>query len=178
MATVQMLLEMRMPSGYGRLYRNPTKSLAQHVGAGHIPGDRLYMSQNGGNSSQFMMSELCERLDREVSFLDRSQGKKVTCLVAESQGYAIAEKIVYHQTRLLFNRHFDQVLLAIVYGVCKVNKLSVQFKDIVSHFTKQPQGMQEVYRGGSPRGPASFREGPALPLPGTACTCAEVRARW
>ena len=96
--------------------------------------------------AKIRLSELCERLDREVSFLDRSQGKKVTCLVVESQGYAIAEKIVYHQTRLLYNRHFDQVLLAIVYGVCKVNKLSVQFKDIVSHYTKQPQCTQEVYR--------------------------------
>ena len=90
--------------------------------------------------------ELCERLDRARSFSDRSQEGSKSCSAVVRQTYAIAEHIVYKQTRLLYNRHFDQILLAIVYGVCKVNKLQVQFREIVNHYTKQPQCTQEVYR--------------------------------
>ena len=90
--------------------------------------------------------ELCERLDRARSFLDRSADERKSCSVVVRQTYAIAEHVVYKQTRLLYNRHFDQILLAIVYGVCKVNRLQVQFREIVNHYTKQPQCTQEVYR--------------------------------
>jgi retinoblastoma-like protein 1 len=92
--------------------------------------------------------ELCERLDRARSFFDRSadETERKSCSIVVRQTYAIAEHIVYKQTRLLYNRHFDQILLAIVYGVCKVNRLQVQFREIVNHYTKQPQCTQEVYR--------------------------------
>ena len=39
------------------------------------------------------------------------------------QVYTLVEQLLLHQTSLLYGRHLDQVLLAAVYGVCKVNSL-------------------------------------------------------
>ena len=34
--------------------------------------------------------------------------------------YDLVSRVVYEHTKLLYNRHLDQILLCAVYGVCKV----------------------------------------------------------
>lgn len=53
---------------------------------------------------------------------------------------------LYEQTSLLYNRHLDQILLCALYGVCKVNKLPITFKEILHHYRDQPQYNPETYR--------------------------------
>ena len=39
------------------------------------------------------------------------------------------------------------MLLAALYGYCKVNRLgSITFKEIISHYRRQPHAKQEVFR--------------------------------
>lgn len=53
---------------------------------------------------------------------------------------------LFEQTRLFYNRHVDQILLCALYGVCKVNRLNVTFREIVQHYTEQPHYDPEIYR--------------------------------
>ncbi|CEG00420.1 Retinoblastoma-associated protein, A-box [Ostreococcus tauri] len=62
--------------------------------------------------------------------------------------YALIEHVIYEQTNLVYNRHVDQIILASVYGVCKVNGGcggAVQFKDIIYQYSKQPQCTEEIF---------------------------------
>ena len=61
--------------------------------------------------------------------------------------YALIEHVMYEQTNLMYNRHVDQIILASVYGVCKANGRgdSVQFKDIIYQYSKQPQCSEEIF---------------------------------
>ena len=67
--------------------------------------------------------------------------------------YDLATRVVYEHTSLLYNRHLDQILLCAVYGVCKVNSArgcvledrSVQFRDIIACYHKQPQCREETF---------------------------------
>jgi retinoblastoma-like protein 1 len=51
-----------------------------------------------------------------------------------------------HETGLFFNRHIDQVILCCLYGICKVSKANVAFRDIIYHYRKQPQCKPYVFR--------------------------------
>jgi retinoblastoma-like protein 1 len=51
-----------------------------------------------------------------------------------------------HETSLFFNRHIDQVILCCLYGICKVSKANVAFRDIIYHYRKQPQCKPYVFR--------------------------------
>lgn len=61
-ATVSMALQDMLPRGYGNLYRNPSKSLAQRIGASQVPDEHTYIGTSGGYSSQFLVTEMCERI--------------------------------------------------------------------------------------------------------------------
>ena len=70
--------------------------------------------------------------------------------------YAIVEHVVYEHTSLAYNRHVDQIVLASVYGACKVSSddgvsptstscTSLQFKDIIYQYSKQPHAREEIF---------------------------------
>ena len=70
--------------------------------------------------------------------------------------YAIVEHVVYEHTSLAYNRHVDQIVLASVYGACKVSSddgvsptstscASLQFKDIIYQYSKQPHASEEIF---------------------------------
>ena len=64
------------------------------------------------------------------------------------QAYTLLEHAAYDCTSLLYSRHLDQIILCAVYGVCKVNKVTlktVAFRDIIYHYQKQPQCREEVF---------------------------------
>jgi len=82
------------------------------------------------------LSDLCSRLNLTQDIL--------------RDVYALVEHVVYEKTSLLYNRHLDQVILAAVYGVCKVNSGGakgpvVAFRDIINQYSKQPQSNEEVF---------------------------------
>ncbi|KAI8472814.1 MAG: hypothetical protein J3K34DRAFT_502383 [Monoraphidium minutum] len=59
----------------------------------------------------------------------------------------VVSHALYYETHLFYGRHLDQLLLAALYGYCKVNRLgSITFKEIISHYRRQPHARQEVFR--------------------------------
>ena len=65
----------------------------------------------------------------------------------------VVAEAVYEHTHLLYNRHLDQVILCAVYGVCKVNKITMPFKNIINQYKKlkEPSVHQTVVRRDKPR---------------------------
>jgi len=73
--------------------------------------------------------------------------------------YALVEHVVYEHTSLAYNRHVDQIILASVYGACKASRdadgggnggdgaspSSLQFKDIIYQYSKQPHAREEIF---------------------------------
>ena len=65
------------------------------------------------------------------------------------RAFQICEFVVFEKTSLLYNRHLDQIILASIYGACKIasseQDRNVKFKDIVYRYHKQPQCVEEVF---------------------------------
>eukprot|EP00249_Psilotum_nudum_P024606 c29235_g1_i5 orf=213-3407(+) len=70
--------------------------------------------------------------------------KQPNCVMEEI--YRMVQHIVQQETSLLFNRHIDQIILCSIYGVCKVNRLNLTFKEIVQHYRAQPHSKPDVFR--------------------------------
>lgn len=62
------------------------------------------------------------------------------------QVYRVVQHALHHETSLFFNRHIDQLILCSLYGICKVSKVNVTFRDIIFHYRKQPQCKPYVFR--------------------------------
>lgn len=86
------------------------------------------------------LADLCERLHLPQELT--------------KSAYDLTSKVVYDHTKLLYNRHLDQILLCAVYGVCKVNagrgmvldgREPVTFRDIIACYHKQPQCREETF---------------------------------
>jgi len=59
----------------------------------------------------------------------------------------ILEHAAYEQSHLFYNRHIDQIVLASLYGFCRVHKLDhISFRDIVNLYKKQPQSNPTTFR--------------------------------
>mmetsp|Transcript_28732 Transcript_28732/g.55055 ORF Transcript_28732/g.55055 Transcript_28732/m.55055 type:complete len:1129 (+) Transcript_28732:326-3712(+) len=71
--------------------------------------------------AQIKVRELCDVL-------------KLSTIVAQVN--EVVAHTVYKHTHMLYNRHLDQVLLCAVYGVCKVLKIAMSFRDIISQYKK------------------------------------------
>jgi len=56
------------------------------------------------------------------------------------------EYVLTIEVSVICNRHVDQVLMATLYGVCRVNHLSVTFKSIIEKYNIQPQSSAKIYR--------------------------------
>ena len=55
--------------------------------------------------------------------------------------------VITEQTNMMYGRHLDQVILCALYGVCKVNQLrQITFKDIITHYKKQAQAKNSIFR--------------------------------
>ncbi|MQM09087.1 hypothetical protein Taro_041951 [Colocasia esculenta] len=75
---------------------------------------------------------LCERLQ--------------LCQPVVEHVYGLIQQIINHRTALFFNRHIDQIILCSLYGVAKISKLSLTFKQIIYAYRKQPQCKPQVFR--------------------------------
>ena len=95
--------------------------------------------------STFRLIDLCNRLERDLKFRNKD-GDMVDAGLILEQSVSIVEFVIYEQTRLMYNRHVDQIVLCTLYGVAKVNQCLVTFREIVHHYSKQTQCKQEVYR--------------------------------
>nr|BAN18540.1 retinoblastoma-like protein [Pleodorina starrii]BAN18541.1 retinoblastoma-like protein [Pleodorina starrii] len=87
----------------------------------------------------FRLALMCDNFN--FSPLDRVE---VSTKVYETIEYAL-----YCQTHLFYNRHIDQIVLSALYGYCKVHKLpQVSFREIITHYRKQPQAQaqQAIFR--------------------------------
>lgn len=93
----------------------------------------------------FRMIDLTNRLERDLKFR-KKEGDLVDAGLILDQAIALIDFVIYDQTRILYNRHVDQVVLCTLYGVAKVNQCLVTFREIVHHYMKQTQCKQEVYR--------------------------------
>lgn len=63
------------------------------------------------------------------------------------QVYTMVARVITEQTNMMYGRHLDQVILCALYGVCKVNQLrQITFKDIITHYKKQAQAKNAIFR--------------------------------
>ena len=63
------------------------------------------------------------------------------------QVYTMVAHVITEQTNMMYGRHLDQVILCALYGVCKVNQLrQITFKDIITHYKKQAQAKNSIFR--------------------------------
>lgn len=63
------------------------------------------------------------------------------------QVYTMVAHVITEQTSMMYGRHLDQVILCALYGVCKVNQLrQITFKDIITHYKKQAQAKNSIFR--------------------------------
>ena len=66
---------------------------------------------------------------------------------ATMQVYTMVAHVITEQTAMMYGRHLDQVILCALYGVCKVNQLrQITFKDIITHYKKQAQAKNSIFR--------------------------------
>lgn len=75
---------------------------------------------------------LCERLQLSTQVMEHV--------------YSILKQILHSGTTVFFHRHIDQLILCSIYGVCKVSRVNVTFRDIIFHYRKQPQCKPNVFR--------------------------------
>ena len=81
---------------------------------------------------------------RLMTFVPASTSAK-----SHRHAFQICEFVVFEKTSLLYNRHLDQIILASIYGACKISSneqdRNVKFKDIVYRYHTQPQCVEEVF---------------------------------
>ena len=59
--------------------------------------------------------------------------------------WAVFKFFLSEKTEFLISRHIDQVILCSIYGVCKNNKLSVNFKTLLDHHNSLYQADSELF---------------------------------
>ncbi|CAN0862962.1 Retinoblastoma-related protein [Linum grandiflorum] len=60
--------------------------------------------------------------------------------------YCLFQQVLSQRTSLFFNRHIDQILLCCLYGIAKISKVNLTFKEIIFNYRKQPQCKPQVFR--------------------------------
>ncbi|EEF32393.1 retinoblastoma-related protein isoform X2 [Ricinus communis] len=60
--------------------------------------------------------------------------------------YRLFQQVLSQQTSLFFNRHIDQIILCCFYGVAKISKVNLTFREIIYNYRKQPQCKPQVFR--------------------------------
>ncbi|CAN1813540.1 Retinoblastoma-related protein [Linum perenne] len=60
--------------------------------------------------------------------------------------YYLFQQVLSQRTSLFFNRHMDQILLCCLYGIAKISKVNLTFKEIIFNYRKQPQCKPQVFR--------------------------------
>uniref|UniRef100_A0A2P2KPZ1 Retinoblastoma-related protein isoform X3 n=1 Tax=Rhizophora mucronata TaxID=61149 RepID=A0A2P2KPZ1_RHIMU len=60
--------------------------------------------------------------------------------------YCLFQRILSQQTSLFFNRHIDQIILCCFYGIAKISKVSLTFRELIYNYRKQPQCKPQVFR--------------------------------
>lgn len=81
-----------------------------------------------------------------VRLLEMGNHLQVTASETVTQQVVSALRFaLYERTSLFYNRHLDQVLMCTVYGVCKVNRLPLSFRELTVYYTRHVQGQRKVY---------------------------------
>ncbi|KAL6557298.1 Retinoblastoma-related protein 1 [Orobanche minor] len=61
--------------------------------------------------------------------------------------YRLFQQVLNHQTSLFFNRHVGQIILCCLYGIAKISKVNLTFKEIIDNYRKETHyGPQELRR--------------------------------
>eukprot|EP00210_Caulerpa_lentillifera_P004123 g3931.t1 len=60
--------------------------------------------------------------------------------------YKTLKYALYEQTSLFYNRHLDQLVMSALYGVCKVNRLAINFKEIIGQYKTQTRHQMDIYK--------------------------------
>ena len=96
----------------------------------------------------------------------------MTTCVRYAQVYTMVAHVITEQTSMMYGRHLDQVILCALYGVCKVNQLrQITFKDIITHYKKQAQAKNSIFRTVAIRLRPDLSVRRLLRLPATPAPC-------
>ncbi|CAI0474176.1 unnamed protein product [Linum tenue] len=60
--------------------------------------------------------------------------------------YSLFQQVLIQRTSLFFNRHIDQILLCCLYGIAKISKVELTFREIIYNYRKQLQCKPHVFR--------------------------------
>ncbi|KAH7422326.1 hypothetical protein KP509_12G003800 [Ceratopteris richardii] len=60
--------------------------------------------------------------------------------------YKLFQHLLHEETHLFFNRHIDQIILCSLFGVCKVEKIKLTFKEIVQGYRQLSHHKPHVFR--------------------------------
>ncbi|KAF6261466.1 cyclin-like protein [Scenedesmus sp. NREL 46B-D3] len=125
----------------------PAAPLPPALGA---PGSPLPAGADA--SARAVLHDHCRKVLKLAAFrlVAVSNGLDFAPMESEDVLAAVHEVLshaLYHHTRLFYSRHLDTLLLASLYGFCKVNRLQqITFREIISHYKRQAHAKQEVFR--------------------------------
>ncbi|ELT97791.1 hypothetical protein CAPTEDRAFT_132839 [Capitella teleta] len=64
----------------------------------------------------------------------------------QKQIWSCIETCICHRTKILQDRHLDQVIMCALYGVCKIREKDITFRSIVKKYLLLPHSSSQVYR--------------------------------
>jgi retinoblastoma-like protein 1 len=70
---------------------------------------------------------------------------RITDRLERQMEYAFVYTLIQH-TEIMQNRHIDQIIMCVLYAICKLNEISITFKAIVDKYHRQPQANSRVYK--------------------------------
>lgn len=108
----------------------PSKAAVARLAGSAVPVEHFFAKVRKLAASR--ISDMCEKM-------------RLPALAAR-QVYTVVLHVLYHRTALLYNRHLDQIILCALYGVCKVTRRAVTFRDIISCYRRHPQCSPDVFR--------------------------------
>lgn len=64
---------------------------------------------------------------------------------ARTQVRRVIHFVAQHNHDLLDGRHMDQIVLAGLYGICRIHQADVTFKDLVEAYKRMPSASKELW---------------------------------
>uniref|UniRef100_A0A6B2KXS7 Retinoblastoma-associated protein A-box domain-containing protein n=1 Tax=Arcella intermedia TaxID=1963864 RepID=A0A6B2KXS7_9EUKA len=84
------------------------------------------------------------RIQEFIRELNTEENIKITpsliCMIEYSFVHVVT------QTSLPMDRHMDQLIMCLIYGICKAKRVPLTFKQIIEKYSNQPQATPQTYR--------------------------------
>mmetsp|Transcript_3580 Transcript_3580/g.9354 ORF Transcript_3580/g.9354 Transcript_3580/m.9354 type:complete len:462 (-) Transcript_3580:545-1930(-) len=99
-------------------------------------------------TSACVQAEECARAKQTLTLLSSEIGaskSQIDMSAVNEQVWRVILFVVQNNRDILDYRHIDQIVLAAIYGVCKIHATDVTFKDLVSAYKKLPNASSDTW---------------------------------